>query len=200
MSKKMVAITGNSGSGKSTVSDFYRSLGFEVCDADKVAYSLLQEQNMIVQQLADHFGQDIFDEQGFLNRKLLANRAFATEEGTKRLTEITYPAILEQILQQWTQSKNKIFFVDGAVIIGHPLQDYCDKIVLVQTEQQQAIERICKRDGISEQMALRRLKAQPKAEILEKAADYVLVNQGNLEQLQQQAKVVLSKLIDEDFV
>lgn len=200
MSGKLVAITGNSGSGKSTVANFYRNLGFEVCDADKVAYSVLQQQNTIVQQLVEHFGHDILDEQGILKRKVLANRAFSTVEGTKKLTKITYPAILEQILKQWKQNKSKIFFVDGAVIIGHPLQNYCDKIVLVQTEQQQAIERICKRDGISQQMALCRLKAQPNAEILEKAADYLLFNRGNLEQLQQQAKVVLSRLINEDFV
>ena len=199
MSALMIAITGRSGSGKSQVAEYYRNKGFQVCDADLVARQVLQPPSPCLQLLAEQFGQDIFDSSGELNRRLLADRAFATPEGTQALTDITHPEIIRRILQQQKNAAETIFFVDGAVIVGHRLQQFCDKIILVQTDESIAIQRICSRDGISAEMAKRRLDAQTPESLLKDAADYMICNNTTTEELYQQATAILKKLTDEDF-
>ncbi len=195
----MIAITGRSGSGKSQVSEYYRNRGFQVCDADLVARQVLQPPSPCLQLLAERFGQDIFKTNGELNRRLLADRAFATSEGTQALTDITHPEIIRRILEQQKNAAQKLFFVDGAVIVGHRLQQFCDKIILVTTEQAIAIQRICSRDGISAEMAKRRLDAQTPESVLKDAADYIICNNTSTQELYQQAAAILKKLTDEDF-
>lgn len=200
MSAALIAITGRSGSGKSVVSEYYQDLGFEVCDCDKVAREVLQPPSLCLQQLAERFGKDIFDEQNNLNRRLLADRAFATPQGTQDLTDITHPEIIRRILAACESAKQPLFFANGAVIVGHRLEQFCKKIILVQTTDQTAVERICRRDGISPEMAQRRLDAQTKVEILRKKADYIIDNNGSKQVLLQQAKEVLDKLTDRQGV
>ena len=200
MNTPMIAITGTSGSGKSTVSKLYRNWGYEVCDADIVARQVLEKGSNCLVKLVEQFGKDILDEQGNLRRRLLADRAFATSKGTEILTEITNPEIIRRIVAQWQNNKNRLFFVDGAVIVGHPLQKMCSKIIVVQTSSQIAVERNGQRDGISAEMAGRRLKAQISEEELEKAADYIIWNNSHPTALEQQAKTVLQRLTEEDFL
>ena len=94
---KVIAITGRSGSGKSTVSAYYGSLGYPVLDADRTAREVTRPGGPCLAQLCDAFGSDILLPDGTLDRGCLAARAFATPEGTRRLTDITHPAILSLI-------------------------------------------------------------------------------------------------------
>ncbi len=198
MSAVMIAITGRSGSGKSQVADYFRRAGFSVCDADLVARQVLAPPSPCLALLAERFGADIFDEAGVLNRRLLADRAFATPKGTQALTDITHPEIIRRILQQQKNSPQDLFFVDGAVIVGHSLQQYCSKIILVTADEAVAIQRICHRDKISPEMAKRRLDAQTPEIILKNAADYIISNNTTQDELYQQAQAILKKLTDED--
>ncbi len=199
MSAKMIAITGRSGSGKSKVAAYYRSLGYPVCDADLVAREIVQTDPDCLAKLCERFGTDILHQDGSLNRRLLANKAFATPEGTKALTDITHPAIIRSILQQRAASTNALFFVDGAVIVGHTLQHFCDKIILVSTSDALAVQRICSRDAISPEMAQRRLDAQTPLSVLREAADYEIENTTTEHNLLQQADTVLQMLTDKEI-
>ena len=145
MSCALIAITGRSGSGKSQVRRLYESQGWPVCDADLVARQVLEPGSDCLPLLQQRFGADILDEQGNLRRRLLADRAFATPEGTADLTSITHPEILRRILEQHRQAEkagSPLFFVDGAVIVGYSLQPYCRRIVLVRTGDAVACRRI----------------------------------------------------------
>lgn len=198
MSTKMIAITGRSGSGKSRVAAYYRSLGYEVCDADLVAREIVQTDPDCLALLCSRFGSDILNEDGSLNRRLLANKAFATPEGTQALTDITHPAIIRSILRQCEACTKEIFFVDGAVIVGHELQKFCQKIILVSAGDELAVQRICSRDGISPEMAQRRLDAQTPLAVLRAAADYEIENTATEHQLLQQADTVLRQITDKE--
>ena len=124
MSKKLtVAITGQSGCGKSTLSAFYTSRGYKVIDCDVVAKEIRSFPEC-QQQLAEHFGADIIFE-GQIDTKLLSMRAFASEENLQKLTDITHPFIIAEILRQANEAFDKgdeLVFVDGAVIIGHDFE------------------------------------------------------------------------------
>ena len=91
--------------------------------------------------LQAHFGADILDETGALRRRLLADRAFATPEGTRLLTELTQPEILRRIeadLQCAQAAGAELAFVDGAVIVGSPFQARCDELVLITARMKSA--------------------------------------------------------------
>ena len=131
---KVIAITGRSGSGKSTVSAYYGSLGYPVLDADRTAREVTRPGGPCLAQLCDAFGSDILLPDGTLDRGCLAARAFATPEGTRRLTDITHPAIIRELLDGVAAAQSTgvpFVFVDGAVIVVEAFEQYCDAIIVV---------------------------------------------------------------------
>ena len=195
---KTIGITGRSGSGKSSISQYIQQKGYPVCDADWVARQVLLPGSPCLPQLQTAFGKDIIAPDGQLDRHLLANRAFKTSEGTKRLTSITHPAIYDWIYREEEKARaagQPLFFIDGAVIVGTPVQAHCDAMILVYTSYETAVQRICARDGIEPEMARRRLNAQMPLEKLQEAANYRICNDGTVEQAQAQAETILQALL-----
>lgn len=191
---KVIGITGRSGCGKSSVTRLFSEKGYPCIDADAVAREVLEPGSACIKQLQNAFGSDIVDESGNLCRHLLADRAFATPEGTARLTAITHPEILHRIdagLQAAERNGAKLAFVDGAVIVGTPFAARCDRLLVVAAPYEQSVARICARDGIEPAMARRRLDAQTPEQTLRDAADYVLENDGSVESLQEKALTLL---------
>ena len=194
---RVIGITGRSGSGKSTVTRLYAARGFPCIDADEVSRAVLQPGSPCLARLQKAFGSDIVEADGTLRRRLLADRAFATPEGTARLTAITHPEILRRIdawLQEQRAAGAALAFVDGAVIVGTPFESRCDAILLVAAPQEQSVARICARDGISPEMARRRLGAQTPEQTLRRAARYVLENDSTPQRLEERALALLSRL------
>ena len=131
---KVVGITGRSGCGKSSATNFLREKGYPCIDADLVAREVLLPGSPCIAQLQQVFGADIADENGTVRRRLLADRAFATPEGTAALTDITQPEILRRIdaaLDEARRGGANLAFVDGAVIVGTPFEARCDALILV---------------------------------------------------------------------
>lgn len=195
----LVAVTGRSGSGKSTVSAFYRAKGYPVLDADAAAREIVDVGSPVLKELCASFGQDILQEDGTLDRKKLAEKAFCSAQQTKRLSNITHPAIAALLLERadaYAKQGANLCFVDGAVILGSPLEPYCKRWVVVTAPREQAVQRIMQRDGISAQRAEERLSVQTPEEALLARADYVIQNDGGQKALQQQAQAVLSSLLE----
>lgn len=197
---KIIGITGRSGCGKSSVTRFIAAQGYPCIDADAVAREVLEPGSPCIKQLQKVFGSDIVDGSGTVQRRLLADRAFATAEGTASLTAITHPEILHRIdlrLQQARDAGAALAFVDGAVIVGTPFADRCDLLVVVTAPYEESVARICSRDGIAPAMARRRLDAQTPEQTLLQCADFVLENNDTPERLLQQAQDLLHRLEQE---
>lgn len=197
---KIIGITGRSGCGKSSVTRFIAAQGYPCIDADAVAREVLEPGSPCIKQLQKVFGSDIVDESGTVQRRLLADRAFATAEGTAMLTDITHPEILHRIdlrLQQARDAGAALAFVDGAVIVGTPFADRCDLLVVVTAPYEESVARICSRDGIEPAMARRRLDAQTPEQTLLQYADFVLENNDTPERLLQRAQDLLHRLEQE---
>ena len=198
---KIVGITGRSGCGKSSATSFLRAQGYPCVDADLVAREVLLPGSACIPRLQAAFGTDIADENGEVRRRLLADRAFATPEGTARLTAITQPEILRRIDAALAAAKSAgaaLAFVDGAVIVGTPFEQRCDALILVTAPYDTSVARICARDGIAPEMARRRLDAQTPLETLCAAATAELVNDGTPEQLREKLQLLLQKLEKEE--
>lgn len=198
---KIVGITGRSGCGKSSATKFLAQQGYPCIDADQVAREVMLPGSPCLAQLQEQFGADILDETGALRRRLLADRAFATPEGTRLLTELTQPEILRRIeadLQRAQEAGAELAFVDGAVIVGSPFQARCDELVLITAPYEVSVQRICARDGIAPEMARRRLDAQTPLEQLRAAATVEIANDGTPQQLQTRIRELLQTLRKEE--
>ena len=198
---KVIGITGRSGCGKSSATKFLAQQGYPCIDADQVAREVLLPGSPCLAALQAHFGADILDETGALGRRLLADRAFATPEGTRILTELTQPEILRRIetdLQRAQETGAELAFVDGAVIVGSPFEARCDELVLITAPYEVSVQRICARDGIAPEMARRRLDAQTPLEQLRAAATVEIVNDGTPQQLQRRIRDLLQALRKEE--
>lgn len=198
---KIVGITGRSGCGKSSATKFLAQQGYPCIDADQVAREVMLPGSPCLAALQAHFGADILDETGVLRRRLLADRAFATPEGTRLLTELTQPEILRRIeadLQCAQEAGAELAFVDGAVIVGSPFQARCDELVLITAPYEVSVQRICARDGIAPEMARRRLDAQTPLEQLRAAATVEIANDGTPQQLQMRIRELLQTLRKEE--
>ena len=194
---KTIGITGRSGCGKSAVTAHYAALGCPTVDADAVSRQILLPGSPCLAALCEVFGGDILTPDGQLRRRLLADRAFATPEGTQALTAITHPAIVGRLRAKAEQARRagaSLFFADGAVILGSPFEQDCDGILLVTAPYEQSVARICRRDGISPEMARRRLDAQPAEDWLRRFASIELRNDGTLETLLLRADAALAQL------
>lgn len=194
---KIIGITGRSGCGKSSATKFLAQQGYPCIDADLIAREVLLPGSPCLAELQAHFGEDILDETGALRRRLLADRAFATPEGTRTLTEITQPEILRRIEDRLAQAKENgatMAFVDGAVIVGTPFEARCDELVLITAPYERSVERICARDGIAPEMARRRLDVQTPLETLRAAATTEIVNDGTTQELETRIKAYLQSL------
>ena len=192
-----LGITGRSGCGKSTVTAVFSAHGVPLADADQISREILLPGSPLLPRLAQRFGADILKADGTLDRRLLADRAFATPAGTRALTAITQPEILHRIetrLQEAEQGGAELAFVDGAVIVGTPFEARCDALILISAPYDTSVARICARDGIAPEMARRRLDAQTPIETLRAAATHEVVNDGTAEQLAEKMHAVLQQL------
>lgn len=195
-----VGITGRSGCGKSTVTACFAARGVPVADADQISRQVLQPGSPVLAQLAARFGGDILSGEGVLDRRLLADRAFATPEGKADLDAITHPAIVRRIeaARQAAQAAGSpLFVIDGAVLVGSVIDGIWDRLIVVTAPYEVSVARIVARDGIRPEMARRRLDAQLPEAALAARAGIVLANDGTQEQLRRQAGALAARLLAE---
>ncbi len=195
-----LGITGRSGCGKSTVTSIFAAHGVPLADADQMSREILLPGSPLLPRLAERFGDDILRADGTLDRRLLADRAFATPEGKRALDALTHPEILRRIRaakQAAQEAGNRLFVLDGAVIVGTEAEAECDRLTVVTAPFATSVARIAARDGISPEMAARRLNAQTPEETLRAHADYVLCNDGALEALEASANILCEQLLAE---
>ena len=192
-----LGITGRSGCGKSTVTAVFAGHGVPLADADQISHEILLPGSPLLPALAERFGADILKADGTLDRRLLADRAFATPEGKAALDGLTHPEIVRRIRaakQAAQEAGAPLFVLDGAVIVGTAAQAECDRLCVVTAPFETSVARIVARDGIAPEMACRRLNAQtPEAELTAQA-DYVLHNDADLAALQAAAEQLCSAL------
>lgn len=195
-----LGITGRSGCGKSTVTAIFSSKGVPLVDADQCSREMLLPGSPLLPQLAARFGADIIREDGTLDRHLLADRAFASPEGKAALDALTHPEILRRIRAAKEAARRTgapLFVLDGAVIVGSAAEGECDQLAVVTAPFETSVARIAARDGISPEMAARRLNAQTPEAVLTAKADYILPNTSTREALAKAANELCDALIGE---
>jgi dephospho-CoA kinase len=156
----VIGITGGIGSGKSTISDLLRSKGYPVFDTDYEARIIQNTDADVVNATKSLFGDDIYID-GQLNRPLVASLVFGNPDLLRKLMEIVHPAVRKKI-HEWSQQfdQNQILFVESAVLFEGGFYKLMDKIVLIVASEEVRIERVMKRDNLTREQVIARIKNQ----------------------------------------
>lgn len=181
-----VGLTGPSGAGKSTVAKLFASHGIKIIDADKIAREVMAPASPALAELAGAFGEDILKEDGGLDRKLLAERAFKNKRTQKILNDITHPLIVMQIrrkIKELRDSGEKIAVIDAPLLFESGIDIMCDKTIAVIAASDARLLRITERDNLSENAARLRMSAQNEEYFYISRADTVIENNAGTAEL-----------------
>ena len=196
--KYLFGITGGSGSGKSTVSDIIRQMGYDVIDCDLVSRAVTEKGTPCLMELKEEFGSDIISEEGTLLRQKLGELVFSNESKLQRLNKITHKYILKEIYRQAGEAKSSMVGIDGAVLFESGIADSLERIIAVLAERKARIERITKRDGIDACVAENRINSQKDDKFFVDNCDFVIYNNGKYQDLVADVKEVVEKLKQEE--
>ena len=197
-----IALTGNAASGKSTVAQVWREEGVEVIDADLMARDLVDGDRDLRRALAIEFGEHVLEpsanaDTGALRRDELARRAFATPERTRALNRLIHPPLMELLEKRLAEARRgngRLVAVDAALIFELGVEERFDAIVLVTARREARMERLQRR-GLDEATIQGLIASQiPDAEKAARA-DYVLANDGSLDELRAAAHETLARIL-----
>lgn len=179
----LLGMTGPTGVGKSYAANVFAGEGFAVVNADATARAVVAPGSETLARLAQAFGADILQKDGTLDRTLLAARAFASPETTRRLNRITHPAILRRMESELDVLQKKgaaAVLLDAPALLESGADRFCDKVLaIVADDPALCLTRIMRRDGLTEAEARRRMRAQQEPSFYTRKADFVLVNRGD---------------------
>jgi dephospho-CoA kinase len=199
-----VALTGGMACGKSAVAEMFAQEGAHVIQADKVAHQFMQPGQAVYEQVVKHFGRDIVQADGAIDRSLLAAKAFSDPGRIAELNQLVHPAVIAEqerwMAEQEQYDPNGIAMVEAALILEARVGRRFDKIVVVTCKPEQRLERFAERAKVPPAQARaeveRRMKAQmPEAEKI-KAADFVIDNSGSLARTQEQVQHIYQQLVE----
>ncbi len=156
----VVGITGGIGSGKSTLSERLREAGYSVYDTDSAARRLQNENPAIRHEIIELFGEEAYTANG-LNRNYIAGIVFNQPEFLHQLNHIVHPAVRADF-KEWAAQRaaEKMLFLECALLFEGEFYQLVDKIILVTAPESVRIQRVMKRNGLTSDQVLERIKNQ----------------------------------------
>lgn len=194
---KIIGLTGGSGAGKSVVAAELEKLGAGIVDADAIYRKLCDENLDMLLDLQKAFG-DILTADKKLDRAKLANIVFSDSNKLKKLNEITIFYIKKASDEKFKALKDKgikIAIYDAPTLFKTGTDSICDGVIGIIADRNIRIERIIKRDNISEKAAVARIDAQPDDKFYYDRCQYIIKNNVSHETLQNQVKQLWQKLV-----
>ena len=195
----LVGLTGGIGSGKSLAAKFFAEKGAHIIDADQLSRELVCPGQPALKEIVDVFGEFIIDPSGNLDREALAKIIFEDTEKKSALEAILHPKVIvreqEIYLNISASNPSAIVIVDAALLIESGNYMNVDKVIVVQSREEQQVQRILSRGCQSYNQAISRIKNQMSFEEKSKYADYILDNQSQPEGLRINVQEIYAKLL-----
>ncbi len=195
MATLKIAVTGGIGSGKSTVTEILKDLGYKTFSCDKIAHALYKK-DFVKEILVKEFGEEILNSHGRVCRRRLGLTVFKDKEKLKKLNSLTHPIIIDELYK-------KIDAVKGVAIAEVPLLFECkmennfDKVLVVTRPLEDRINAVISRDKTNKEKVLDRIKNQIDYENLKNDNHIIISNDASLENLKASVKAVIEKIIEE---
>ncbi|NPA32071.1 MAG: dephospho-CoA kinase [Aquificae bacterium] len=191
---KRVGLTGNIGSGKSTVAHMFRKLGAWVLDADKLIHSFYRKGHKVYREVLELFGNEILTPEGEIDRRKLADIVFSDKGKLSELERITHGALYEEVEKTVSRLKDgDVFILEASLLVEKGSADRYDKLIVVYAPYELCKKRALAR-GMSEEDFERRWRLQLPPEEKVKRADFVIDNTKTLKETFEQVREVYEKL------
>ncbi len=191
-----IGVCGSSGSGKGYVCKLFSTYGFKWIDTDRVYRDLATPKSDCVKELKEHFGKEILNTDGSLNRKALSKIVFEGENSRaslSKLNEITHRHIkkeTEKIILQSRDNGYKGVLIDAPVLFESGFDSFCDATICVTAPRETKLQRIVNRDNISMEKAIARISSQLSDEILREKCTYEIDNSKGADVEEQILKIL----------
>jgi len=194
-----VGLTGGIGAGKSTVADLFSQKGAVVIRSDELARQVIEPQTPGFQQVVDRFGKDFINSDGYIDRAKLAQVVFQDDAALKDLENIIHPLVrskTDQIIDQHTSET--IIVNEIPLLLEKKMESLFDFLVIVISSEKNRLERLVQR-GLTAEQATARMVKQVSDDERKAAADFLIVNDGNLDQLEADVEKIWQTLQERSF-
>lgn len=185
---KKIALTGNIGSGKTTVSHIFNDMGIPVFNSDNVAKEMLYKSK---DKIVEIFGNSILSDEN-IDTKALAKIVFNDKSELKKITDITHPMVVSEMENFFKKNSDKDFvIVENAVLFESNSQDFFDYIITVTVNEETRIKRVMSRDKSTKEEVEERLKNQLPESYKIENSDFIIFNNDG-DNLEEQVKEIIS--------
>ncbi|KAB2880286.1 dephospho-CoA kinase [bacterium] len=199
MKSVVIGLTGGIGCGKTEVAKIFQQLGAKIIDADEIGKSVVETQPNVLTEIVHVFGRKFVDTDGTLKRKELGRFVFADEEKKRQLNRIVHPHLFKRVKQEIEVAQNagyKVIVVDAALIYETGIENIFDKVIVVNSDLKNRIERIKQRDQLTEDEINHRIASQMPLEEKARRANIVITNNGSVESLKEAAEKIFRTFFD----
>ncbi len=197
---RTLGVTGGIGSGKTTVCRLFEELGARVFYADEEAKQLQVEDPEARREIVEAFGKESYLPSGALNRRYLAALVFNDDQKLERINRIVHPRVFRRFQEARTRAEAdgvSLLVHEAALIYESGAQKHLDAVAVVHADEERRIQRVMERDGVPREAVLARMEKQLPAEELLERADFVIRNDGDVDELRRQVKRVYEAMTGE---
>ena len=194
----IVGLTGGIASGKSEAAKYLESLGAHCVDADAISHFLTGTDGPLLTDIRAEFGDGVFNPDGTLDRRALAEVIFNDGEKRRRLDAITHPSIQKAMLDEVEDAEKageKVIFLNVPLLFETGMDALCDETWLISTQKDIQLSRLMERDGFDEEQALSRVRSQMSDEDKEQRASIVIDNNRSVEKLMSELQSQYNSLL-----
>ncbi|HET7752287.1 MAG TPA: dephospho-CoA kinase [Anaeromyxobacteraceae bacterium] len=194
---RIIGLTGGIGSGKTAFSALLRARGAAVINADRLARDVVAPGSPGLAEIVSTFGEEVLDASGGLDRKRMAARVFSDRDARVKLEKIVHPlvrAAMADEVQRLSEAGTPLVLYDVPLLYEAGRERDVDAVVVVWAPHEAQLARLAARDGLSAAEAEARMAAQLPLDEKARRADFVVVNDGTLEDLAAKADALLSDL------
>lgn len=192
----ILGLTGGIGSGKSTVSKIFLSMGIKVFDADLIAKDIL-ETEQVKEEIKEKLGKEFINlKSNSIDKELLKKEVFNNSKKLNILNGIVHPRVVDIYKKKYLEFKDKkeIVIFDVPLLFEVNLERDCDKVIVVDIDLKVQIERIKNRDNIDVALINKIIAAQMSREERNIKADILIENNGSLEELKQKIEKIIKDI------
>lgn len=191
----IIGLTGNIGTGKTTVLKMLRACGARTIDADDVAHEVIQPGQPAFAEVVAAFGADLLDANGVIDRKRLGQIVFGDPNKLARLEHLLHPAVIAHINSEIGRAAEPVVVIEAIKLLEAGMAaTLCDQVWVITSPVEQQIERLMQERGMTRAAALARLATQSPQSFKVSQADVVIDNSGSLAELERQVKAAWQRL------
>jgi len=191
----LIGITGNIGTGKSTVARMLAEEGVAVIDADRVAHGVMRSGTPVYGRIVETFGPEVVGPDGQIDRGRLGALVFSDPQALARLDSIVHPATIDAIQQRIDAASAGVVVVEAIKLIEAGMADMCDRVWVTTCRPEQQISRIMQGRGLSRAEAEQRVRAQSPQEVKVARADVVIDTSDTLARTRAEVQAAWGRLM-----